>query len=122
MEQRAAIMFCVKLKKTTTETFEMFKSMYDEKCLSRTSVFEHIKGSKKDKNRYKTLNGKAALQLPEQKNQRTSFNSVWLKIGLLSVWMLDEMTGINRETVHKILVEDLKKEKVCACFVPHLLM
>jgi hypothetical protein len=35
--------------------------------------------------------------------------------------MLDEMTGIYRETVHKILVEDLKKKKVCAHFVPHLL-
>jgi hypothetical protein len=31
------------------------------------------------------------------------------------------MTRINRETVYKILVEDLKKKKVCARFVPHLL-
>jgi hypothetical protein len=36
--------------------------------------------------------------------------------------MLEEMTGINRETICKILVEDLKKEEVCARFVPHLLM
>jgi hypothetical protein len=35
--------------------------------------------------------------------------------------MLEEMTRINRETLHKILVEDLKKKKVCAHFVPHLL-
>jgi hypothetical protein len=34
--------------------------------------------------------------------------------------MLKEMTGINRETVRKILVGDLKKIKVCAHFVPHL--
>jgi hypothetical protein len=39
----------------------------------------------------------------------------------LNVWLLEEMTGINRETVRKILVEDLKKKKVCARFVPHLL-
>jgi DNA-binding transcriptional regulator YhcF (GntR family) len=39
----------------------------------------------------------------------------------LSVRMLEEMTGINRETVRKILVEDLKKKKVCARFVPHFL-
>jgi hypothetical protein len=39
-----------------------------------------------------------------------------------SVRMLEEVTGINRETVRKILVEDLKKrKKVCARFVPHLL-
>jgi histone-lysine N-methyltransferase SETMAR len=30
------------------------------------------------------------------------------------------MTGINRQYI-KILVEDLKKKKVCARFVPHLL-
>jgi hypothetical protein len=28
IEQRAAIKFCVKLKETATETFEMFKSAY----------------------------------------------------------------------------------------------
>jgi hypothetical protein len=40
MEQRAAIRFCVKLKKTATETFEMLKSAYGEECLSRTKVSE----------------------------------------------------------------------------------
>jgi hypothetical protein len=39
-----------------------------------------------------------------------------------SVRMLEEMTGINKETVRKILAEDLKKKKVCTGFVPHLLM
>jgi hypothetical protein len=40
MEQRLAIKFLVKLKKTATETFEMLKSAYGEEYLSRTSVFE----------------------------------------------------------------------------------
>jgi hypothetical protein len=39
MEQRVAIKFCVKLKKTATETFEILRSACGEKCL-RTSVFE----------------------------------------------------------------------------------
>jgi uncharacterized metal-binding protein len=30
---KAAIRFCVKLKKTATETFEMLKSAYGEECL-----------------------------------------------------------------------------------------
>jgi hypothetical protein len=33
MEQRAAIKFCVTLKKTATETFEMLKNAYGEECL-----------------------------------------------------------------------------------------
>jgi hypothetical protein len=40
MEQGAAIKYCVKLKKTATETFEMLKNVYGEECFSRTSVFE----------------------------------------------------------------------------------
>jgi hypothetical protein len=40
MEQRATIKFCVKLKKTATETFEVLKSEYDKDCLSRTSMSE----------------------------------------------------------------------------------
>jgi hypothetical protein len=40
MEQRAAIKFCVKLKETATEMFEMLKSAYAEESLSRTSMFE----------------------------------------------------------------------------------
>jgi hypothetical protein len=39
----------------------------------------------------------------------------------LSVRMLEEMKGINRETVRKILVEDLKTKKTYARFVPHML-
>jgi hypothetical protein len=40
MVQRASIKFCVKLKKTATETFKMSKNAYDEECLSRISVFK----------------------------------------------------------------------------------
>jgi hypothetical protein len=40
MEERAAIKFCVKLKKTGTETWEIMKTAYGEECLSRTIVFE----------------------------------------------------------------------------------
>jgi hypothetical protein len=43
MEQRAEIKFCVKLKKTATDMFEMLKNAYGEECLLRTSVFEQHK-------------------------------------------------------------------------------
>jgi hypothetical protein len=33
MEQRAAIKFCARLKKTAAETFEVLKSAYGEECL-----------------------------------------------------------------------------------------
>jgi hypothetical protein len=54
MKQRAAIKFCVKLKKTATETFEMLKSAYGEECLLRISVFECHKRFKAQKARMQT--------------------------------------------------------------------
>jgi hypothetical protein len=32
--------FCVKLKETTAETFEMLRNVYGEECLSRACLFE----------------------------------------------------------------------------------
>jgi hypothetical protein len=62
MEQRAAITFCVKLKKLASDKFKMLKSAYDEEGLARTSVFEWHKILKKkdrevgmQKSRVKTL-------------------------------------------------------------------
>jgi hypothetical protein len=48
----------------------MLKSAYGEECLSGTSVFEWHESWKKGESRYKTKNGKAFLQLSEQKNWR----------------------------------------------------
>jgi hypothetical protein len=39
-EQRTVTKFCVKLKKTATETFEMLKSVHFKECLSQTCVSE----------------------------------------------------------------------------------
>jgi hypothetical protein len=61
MERRAAIKFCVKLKKTAIETFEMLKSAYGEECLLGPSVFEWHKRFKEaqkvrmQKSRVKTI-------------------------------------------------------------------
>jgi hypothetical protein len=41
-----------------------------------------IKGSKEGESHYKTMNGKAVLQIPEQKDWYKSFQSVWPKIEL----------------------------------------
>jgi hypothetical protein len=46
MEQTGEIKFCVKIKKTATETFVILKSAYGEECLSRSSLLNGIKCSK----------------------------------------------------------------------------
>jgi hypothetical protein len=71
------------------------KNVYREQaCLNG------IKGSMKSKTRYKTTNGKAVLQFPEQKNRRGSIKSQYISYQ----------------------AKILKMKEVCARFVPHLLM
>jgi hypothetical protein len=40
VEEKAAIIVCVKLKISAIEMFEVLKSAYGERCLSRTTVSE----------------------------------------------------------------------------------
>jgi hypothetical protein len=77
MEQTAGVKIYVKLKETTTETFEMLKNAYGE-C-EQVSL-NGVNGSKKGESCYKTINAKAVLELPEHKNRQKSFRSVWPKI------------------------------------------
>jgi hypothetical protein len=39
----------------------------------------------------------------------------------LSVRMLEEITRINRGKIHELLIENFRKERVFACFVPPLM-
>jgi len=43
MEQRVHMKFCVKLGKSTTETYDLLKKIYGDECLPRTQVFEWFK-------------------------------------------------------------------------------
>jgi hypothetical protein len=63
MEQRTAIKFCVKLKKTATETLEMLKNAYVEECLSEQVCLNSIKHSKKGESCYKTMNETAEVEV-----------------------------------------------------------
>jgi hypothetical protein len=82
MEQRAWIKFCVKLKNTATETFEMLKSAYGEECLSRTSVFEWHEWFKEGRESLQDDERKGRPSISEQKNRRKPFKSVWPEIEL----------------------------------------
>ena len=43
VEQCVNVKFCVKLGKSATETYDLLKEVYGDKCLSRTRVFEWFK-------------------------------------------------------------------------------
>ena len=40
VKQHVNMKFCVKLGKSATETYDLLKKVYGDKCLSHTQVFE----------------------------------------------------------------------------------
>jgi predicted HTH transcriptional regulator len=85
----------------------MLKSAYGEE------MYLH-KRSKQGESRYKTMNGKDLSSTSRTEEWTEVIQKYLAKDRTLTVWMIEEMAGISRETVHKILVEDLKKKKVCS--------
>ena len=118
IEQRYAIKFCVKLNKSATETFDSLTEAYGDATLSRTMFFQVAQSFQRG---------------PRKCWRRPSFwktNLVnkWSKCGSgvscdgkdrrLSVRMIAEEAGLNKNSVHRILTEYLHMRKICAKLVP----
>lgn len=121
LEQRIAIKFCVKLEKSATETFQMMIKAYGELVMSRATVFRwHSQFS----------SGRESFD-DEQRCGRPSTTKTDENIARVSAVLnehrnvgcrlVEELTGIPKTVVQRIIREDLGKRKLCARFVPHAL-
>jgi hypothetical protein len=48
MEQHVNMQFCVRIGKSTTETYDLLKKVYGDEYLSRTQVFEWFKEGREE--------------------------------------------------------------------------
>jgi hypothetical protein len=94
-----------------TETFEMLKSAYGEECLSRTSVFEWHVRFKGWRESLQDNERKGCPSISRTEESTEVIQKCLAQDRTLSVRMLEEMSGINKETVCKMLVQDLRKKK-----------
>lgn len=121
IEIRANIKFCFKLGKSATETFEMIQKAHGEKAMSRKNVFKWFALFRDGREQIED-----DFRSGRPKDGRSDENVRKVADALkadkcLSTRLIEDMTGISKDTVHRILVEDLHKKKVCARFVPHQL-
>lgn len=121
MEQRAVIKFHAKLGTSATETFKMMQKAYGSECLSRSMTFEWHK---------RFLEGRQSLEDDERLGRPISIrtaDSIRIVQEFVSndrnatLRMMEDALDMSKETIRKILKEDLGKTKVCAKFVPHTL-
>lgn len=121
MEQRTNIKFCFKLGKSATETVDLMRRVYGDTCLSRAQIFRW----------YERFKSGVELIEDEPRSGRpitvrseeliAKVRERLLQDRCVTVRMMADDYGVNRETIRKIIVEDLGKKKVASRFVPHSL-
>ena len=120
-EQRFAVKFCVKLGKSTTETFAMLNTVYGDVAMKRATRFRWHK-------RFK--NGQLSVEDDECSGRPSTstddphideINTLVQANRRLTVRELAEECGISVRSCYHILMEKSKMHRVAAKFVPHLM-
>ena len=97
------------------------KKVYSDDCMSRTQVytwFTRFKNGRED------LNDDLRPGCPEVSNRAELVEKVREIIGIdgnFTTRMLGEELNTSKNTIWRILTEDLGKRKACVRFVPHQL-
>ena len=118
IEQRYAIKFCVKPNKTATETFASLTEAYGDTTLSRTMVFQWHKVFKdgRENGEDDPRSGRPVSSTNDQNVEEV--RAAMAKDCRLSVRMIAEETGLDKNAVHRILTDHLHRRKICAKLVP----
>jgi len=116
MELRLAIKFCFKDGKSATETLQMVNAAYGDKALSRSNVFRWY--GRED---IEDDPGSGRPTECSNDNNVKNISQLLLQNRHLSLRMLADEVNIGKDTVRNIVVEDLRKRKICSHFVPHSL-
>jgi predicted ArsR family transcriptional regulator len=118
IEHRYAIKFCVKLGKSAKETFDKIVKVFGDEAMSRVQVFRWHKEFKNGRESVgdEPRSGRAVEVRTDNNVQRV--RALVSQVGWLTIRMLSNELNINRETVRKILIEDLSMKKLCAKMVP----
>jgi len=112
MEQRANIKFCFKLGKTATETVELMRQVYGDNCLSGTQIFRWYA---RFKSGVETIEDEARPGHPFSVRNEGLIAKVRKQIQeehCVTVRMMADEFGVNREMIHQILVEDWARERL----------
>ena len=116
--ERVNIKFLVKLKKSTTKTFQLLTEAYGEDivhaCANGTNDFRKAESLKDDDSP-----GRPHTAVTDDNIEKV-WDVIW-KDRSLGVWAAVEEVNLDRESVHRILWDKLNIRKVCVKMVPKVL-
>ena len=118
LEQHTNVKFLVKLGKTGNEIREMLMQVYGDDAMKKTAVYERVKRFSEGRE----------IVIDEERSEWPAKSRTEEKIAnvcqilhenrRLTVRSIEEQVNIDRDTIRKILTEDLYMRKVCARMVP----
>jgi len=118
LEQRTNIKFLVKLGKSGNERGEMQVQVYGDNAMKKTAVCRWVKRFAEGRESVtdEEKSGRPATSRTEE--NIANIRQIVCENRRLTVRSTAEQVNIDRETVRKILTEDLDMRKVCAKMVP----
>ena len=120
IEQRINIKFRVKLEKTATETLKMLRDVHGDSSIYRTRVFEWPKRSVECREGVEDdpKSGRPCTSMTDANIEKV--RQLLRSDRHLIICVIANEVGMDKETVHTILVDTLDIRKVCAKMVPRL--
>ena len=121
LEERYAIKFCFKFGKNATEMYGMLQTAFQPSCMNRASVFEWYKRFKEDSESVRDderCGRSKEVNTPELTGQIKNFMDNDHRV---SIETISAQFDVSVGTVHTIIREELKMQKICAKFVPRVL-
>ncbi|VVC44420.1 Hypothetical protein CINCED_3A020187 [Cinara cedri] len=116
--QRINLKFLVKLKKTPTECYKLLQEAYGGNSLSRARVFEWYKCFSEGRESTEDDQHPGRPVTVSTPETVTKINQIVRADRRMSIRMITEAVNADKETVRKILHEELHMTKVCAKLVP----
>ena len=118
LEQRTNIKFLVKLGKSGNKIREMLLQVYGDNAMKETAVYKWVKrfSERRESVTDEERSGRPATSRNEENIAK--IRQIVHQNRRLTVRSIVEQVNIDRETVRKILIEDLDMRKVCAKMVP----
>jgi len=111
VEQRVNVIFCVKLGKSATETYDLLKKVYGDECLSCTQVFEWFKRFKEGR---KEIGDDQHPGRPSTSKTEANIEKVGEIVRQnrpLSIRGVAEVINTDKETVGQILRNNFNVKK-----------
>jgi len=118
LEQRTNIKFLVKPGKSGNEIREMLVQVYGDNAMKKTAVYKWVKPFSEGRESVTDEERSGRLATSRTEENIAKVRQIVRENRRPTVRSIAEQVDIDRETVRKILTEDLDMRKVCAKMVP----